>query len=73
MVTTRTVRKGPLRMWLQKIFGKTPGNIVFNVLLYLFFIVFAGLTLYPFLFVVLESMKSVIPGKAGSPKYVYNL
>ena len=73
MVTSRTVRKGPLRMWLQKIFGKTPGNIVFNVLLYLFFIVFAGLTLYPFLFVVLESMKSVIPGTAGSPQYVYNL
>ena len=73
MVTSRTVRKGPLRMWLQKIFGKTPGNIVFNVLLYLFFIVFAGLTLYPFLFVVLESMKSVIPGTAGSAQYVYNL
>lgn len=73
MVTGRAAKKGPVRAWLQKIFGKTPGNIVFNVLLYLFFIAFSAVTLYPFLFVVLESMKSVIPGTAGSPQYVYNL
>ena len=73
MVTGRAVKKGPVRAWLQKIFGKTPGNIVFNVLLYLFFIAFSAVTLYPFLFVVLESMKSVIPGTAGNPQYVYNL
>ena len=73
MVTGRAVKKGPVRAWLQKIFGKTPGNIVFNVLLYLFFIAFSAITLYPFLFVVLESMKSVIPGTAGNPQYVYNL
>ena len=57
----------------RRIFGKTPSAIVFNSLLYIFFILLAAVMLYPFLYVVTESMKTVIPTDTGIPKYAYSL
>lgn len=54
-------------------FGKTTGEIVFNAVLFLVFILIAFVTLYPFLYVVIESLKVVIPTDTGIPKYGYSL
>ncbi len=66
-------QKSRLRLWREQILGKSPGNIIFNSVLYLFFLAFAIVMLYPFLFVVVESMQSVKPGTEGNPEYIYSL
>ncbi len=66
-------KKSRLRLLRERILGKTPGNIVFNCLLYLFFVAFVVVMLYPFTYVVKESMQSVKPGTEGNPQYVYDL
>ena len=68
-----SVRRGPFRQALRQLFGKTPGSVAFNLILYTLFLVLAVVMLYPFLFVVLESIKSVIPTDSGVPQYTYNL
>ncbi len=67
------VKKSRFRLWREQIFGKTPGNIVFNSVLYIFFILLTLVMLYPFLFVLVESMQSVKPGTEGNPVYIYDL
>ncbi len=67
------VKKSRFRLWRERILGKTPGNIVFNSVLYIFFILLTLVMLYPFLFVLVESMQSVKPGTEGNPVYIYDL
>ncbi len=70
MVSRR--KKSKLRLLRERILGKTPGSIIFNCLLYLFFVAFVAVMLYPFAYVVKESMQSVKPGTEGNPQYVYD-
>lgn len=62
-----------LRKWRRKVIGKTPGSIAFNLLLYFFLAAFACCTLYPFVYVIIESLKTVVPTNNGVPEYTYNL
>lgn len=74
MVTGKTAAKrSPFHQALRQLFGKTPGSVTFNVILYALFVGFALIMLYPFWFVVQESLKSVIPTDSGVPQYTYNL
>ena len=66
-------RDGKWAAFRKRIFGKRPSTITFNVVLYVVFTLIAFCTLYPFLHVVIESLKSVIPTDTGIPKYTYNL
>ena len=44
-----------------RLFEKTPGAMTFNILLYFFFILFSIMMIYPFLYVVLESLENGYP------------
>ena len=54
-------KKNPSRLskFLVSGFGKTPGDIVFNAVTYIFFLFLFFLCLYPFIYVLLESLKLV--------------
>lgn len=67
------VKNQRLHLWRREMIGKTPGNIVFNLLLYTFLVLFAVVMLYPFFFVVVESLQTVVPGNTGVPQYIYDL
>lgn len=73
MVKEKLPLRERLHKWRGEILGKSPANITFNLILYACMTVFALVMLYPFLFVVLESMKSVIPTDTGIPEYTYSL
>lgn len=64
---------GKLRAWRREKIGKTPGTIAFNLFLYTVLALFAVVMLYPFVYVVIESLKTVVPTDTGVPKYTYNL
>lgn len=60
-------------MWWREKVGKTPGNIAFNLTLYVLMFAFAVVMLYPFAFVIIESMQTVVPTDSGVPQYTYDL
>lgn len=66
-------KNSSIRAWRREILGKTPGTIVCNLILYVILILFALVMLYPFVFVVIESLQTVIPTDTGVPQYTYNL
>lgn len=61
--------KSRFRSFTKKYFGVTGADKTFNIILYLFFALFAFSTLYPFLHVVSESLKVVVPTNTGVPVY----
>ncbi len=73
MVNRTVTRQSRFRSFRRRIFGKTPPTIAFNLTLYIIFAIVAFVTLYPFLYVVVESLKTVVPTDTGIPKYTYNL
>ena len=58
--------------YLRNLFGKSPGNVAFNIILYIFFFGFGLATLYPFLHVVGISLET-IQLIDGVPTTIYNL
>jgi putative aldouronate transport system permease protein len=73
MVKQPTGSRKKLYKLRVRLLGKKPGDIVFNSVLYFIILLFAFITLYPFLFVVIESLKSAIPTNTGIPQYSYGL
>lgn len=61
-----------IRAWRREMLGKTPGTIVSNLILYIILLLFALVMLYPFVFVVIESLQTVVPTDTGVPRYTYN-
>ncbi len=61
-----------IRAWRREMLGKTPGTIACNLILYVILILFSLVMLYPFVFVVIESLQTVIPTDTGVPQYTYN-
>lgn len=62
MVTSQKGKDGGFgraaRHFFKRTFGKKPGTIVFNTLLYLFFLLITVIMLYPFLYVLIKSLQT---------------
>ena len=67
-----SAKKSKFRAFVKRYFGLKASDKIFNVLLYLFFIIFAFATIYPFLHVVSESLKVVVPTDTGVPVYKFS-
>ncbi|MBQ8884790.1 MAG: carbohydrate ABC transporter permease [Clostridia bacterium] len=50
-------KENQFKQWFNRLFGKNAHNRAFHICNYLFFTVFAFVMFYPFLYVVLESLK----------------
>lgn len=74
MVKKKTLaQRSKFSRGMAHLFGNDPGSIAFNIILYVLLTLFAIIMLYPFLHVVLESLRVVIPTDTGVPKYSYSL
>lgn len=71
--TKKHANYNTFQIWRRQMLGKTPGTILFNVILYAALLLFAAVMLYPFIFVITESLKTVVPTNTGIPQYTYNL
>ena len=59
MVTTETKRQyNPFVRFLRRVFGTNKTDIIFNVVLYLFILIFLAVMIMPFVYVIAESFKS---------------
>lgn len=59
MVTTATKKKyNPFVRFLRRVFGTNRTDIIFNVVLYLFILIFLAIMIMPFVYVIAESFKS---------------
>lgn len=65
-------KQGRIRAWRREMLGRTPGTVLCNLILYFVLILFALVMLYPFVFVVIESLQTVVPTNTGIPQYTYN-
>lgn len=61
-----------LQIWRREMFGRTPWTIACNTILYAVLLLFAAVMLYPFVFVIIESLQTVVPTNTGIPQYTYN-
>lgn len=52
----REKKRNRFKQYLINVFGKTKGDIVFNIVVYAIFIVFLFLCLFPFLYVLVDSL-----------------
>ena len=58
-ILTPTKKNNKFKRFFTNVFGKTAGDIIFNILNYFFFIALFVLCLYPFIYVLIESLKLV--------------
>lgn len=52
-------KRSKFKNYLISIFGKTKGDIIFNIVVYLIFLIFIFLCLYPFIYVLIDSLTLV--------------
>lgn len=72
-VLPRIKSKNGWTRFIDRFFGKSAGSRVFNVCLYLFFILVAFVTCYPFIYVIRESLLIVdFSSSGGRPTYGLN-
>ena len=62
-----------VKSFIDRILGKTIKDRVYNIIVYILATLVALITLYPFLYVVVESLKVVIPQDTGIAKYKFSL
>ena len=56
----------------RRLFGKTSKDITYNIIVYFLCTLVALITLYPFIYVLIESFKVVIPSDTGVAKYSFS-
>lgn len=52
-------KRSKFKNYLISVFGKTKGDIIFNIVVYLIFLIFIFLCLYPFIYVLIDSLTLV--------------
>lgn len=52
-------KRSKFKNYLISVFGKTKGDIIFNIVVYLIFFIFIFLCLYPFIYVLIDSLTLV--------------
>ena len=60
-------KKSPVVKFFNKFFGKTPNDIIFHTVNYLIFLILTFICVYPFLYVLIESLKVVDTSDATHP------